>query len=126
MAPIIRDRIRTLDEAVEIAGFFFRPEVDPPTESLVGRGMTPSASRAALLAAVDRIGSRAEMTASGLEELLRALAAELGLEAAQLFGMLRIAVTGQAVSPPLFETMEILGREIVLARVRRAADRLAD
>jgi glutamyl-tRNA synthetase len=126
MAPIIRDRIRTLDEAVEIAGFFFRPEVDPPKDSLVGRGMTPPASRAALLAAVDRIGSRAEMTASGLEELLRALAAELGLEAAQLFGMLRMAVTGQAVSPPLFETMEILGREIVLARVRRAADRLAD
>jgi glutamyl-tRNA synthetase len=66
------------------------------------------------------------MTASALEEHLRALAAELGLEAAQLFGMLRMAVTGQPVSPPLFETMEILGREIVLARVRRAADRLAD
>ena len=51
---------------------------------------------------------------------MRALAEELGLKAGQLFGILRNAVTGQRVSPPLFESMEIIGREKVLSRVQAA------
>ena len=51
---------------------------------------------------------------------MRALAEELGLKAGQLFGILRVAVTGQKVSPPLFESMEIVGREKVLERLRNA------
>ena len=54
------------------------------------------------------------------EPPLRALADELGLKAGQLFGILRVAVTGQKVSPPLFESMEIIGQEKVLERLRRA------
>jgi glutamyl-tRNA synthetase len=69
---------------------------------------------------------------SGLEEIrhesaetpLRLLAEELGLSAGQLFGILRVAVTGQAVSPPLFESMAVVGREKVLERVRRAIETL--
>ena len=48
------------------------------------------------------------------------LAEELGLKAGQLFGILRVAVTGQTVSPPLFESMEIIGKEIVLKRICNA------
>ena len=48
---------------------------------------------------------------------MRALVEELGLSAGQVFGILRVAVTGQKVSPPLFESMEIIGREKVLARI---------
>ena len=69
----------------------------------------------------------------GLDELshdstdapLRALAERLGLKAGQVFGVLRGAVTGQQVSPPLLETMEILGKDIVVARVQKAAQILA-
>jgi len=45
---------------------------------------------------------------------------ELGLHARQVFGLIRVAVTGQRVSPPLFESMELLGRDNVLARMRQA------
>ena len=55
---------------------------------------------------------------------MRLLAEELGLQAGQLFGILRVAVTGQKVSPPLFESMEIIGKEKVVERVRRAAGML--
>jgi len=124
LAPAIRERMRTLEESVEIAGFIFRPEVQPAEEQLLGRGLTRESSRAALEAAAERIAA-SDFTPQALEPSLRSLAADLGLEAGQLFGLLRIAVTGQPVSPPLFETMDIVGREVVLARVRRAAARLA-
>jgi glutamyl-tRNA synthetase len=56
---------------------------------------------------------------------MRALAEELGLQAGQLFGILRVAVTGQKVSPPLFVSMEIIGNKKVLERVK-VAIRLLD
>ena len=60
------------------------------------------------------------------EPPLRALVEELGLSLGQVFGILRVAITGQKVSPPLFESMEIIGREKVLARIRTAIERLED
>jgi glutamyl-tRNA synthetase len=62
--------------------------------------------------------------AEAQETRLRALAEEMGLKAGQLFGSLREAVTGQRVSPPLFDTMAVIGRETVLARIAAAADLL--
>ncbi|MBI3361522.1 MAG: hypothetical protein HY023_10470 [Chloroflexi bacterium] len=59
------------------------------------------------------------------EPAMRALADELGPTAGQLFGLLRAAVTGQTVSLPLFETMEVVGKEKVMERLRRAAGMLA-
>jgi len=57
---------------------------------------------------------------------MRQLADELGLKAGQLFGILRIAVTGQRVSPPLFETMAIVGKEQVLQRLEKAIQLLEE
>ena len=57
---------------------------------------------------------------------MRALVEEMGLSAGQVFGILRVAVTGQKVSPPLFESMEIIGREKVLARIQHAVDLLEE
>jgi glutamyl-tRNA synthetase len=51
---------------------------------------------------------------------MRQLVEELGYSAGQVFGILRVAVTGQKVSPPLFESMEIIGRTAVLARLQQA------
>ena len=55
---------------------------------------------------------------------LRPLAAELGLKTGQFFGLLRIAVTGQTAAPPLFQTMEVLGKERCLKRIDDAHSRL--
>jgi glutamyl-tRNA synthetase len=58
------------------------------------------------------------------EPPLRALAADLGLKAGQLFGIVRVAVTGKTVAPPLFETMAILGQSRTVARMDRAIEAL--
>jgi glutamyl-tRNA synthetase len=120
IVPILRERIVTLDDAVPMAGFFFQEEVHPKPEELVGKGLTPAASAAAARQAVEFLAALPEITTETAEEPLRLLAEQLGLKPGQLFGILRVAVTGQTVSPPLFESMAIIGKDKVLERIRNA------
>ncbi len=124
IAPIVQERIRTLEEAVSMADFFFTEDVDPEPEKLIGKKMTAAESAAACRAAAETIKAQPDMTVEPLEQALRDTADELDLSAGQLFGMLRMAVTGQKVSPPLIESMEIIGKDSVIARIERAAEKL--
>jgi glutamyl-tRNA synthetase len=128
IVPIIRERIVTLDDAVEMAGFFFRPPPQPAAAELIVKGLTPpqcleAAGRARQV--LERL-PESEFTHSGIEAPLRAVAEQLGVKPGQLFSILRTAVTGQTVSPPLMESMVILGRERTLGSVRYAEARLRE
>jgi glutamyl-tRNA synthetase len=120
ITPLIQERLVTLDEAPEWVGFFFRDEVTPLSEELVAKDTSPTESATAALHAYAVLETLDLINVETAEPPLRALADELGLKAGQLFGILRVAVTGQKVSPPLFESMEIIGKEKVLERLRRA------
>ena len=122
LVPLIQERIRTLGEAVDMAGFFFQPDVHPEPAELVGKKMSAQESASATERAHEVIQALSESEFSQLEDALRNLADELGIKAGQLFGILRVAVTGQKVSPPLIESMVIIGKEIVLARIESAAE----
>lgn len=122
--PIIQVRIATLDEAPDMAGFFFKDEVNPQAEDLVGQNMTPKETAVATRRAYDVLASLPELSHASAEEPMRMLADQLGVSAGQLFGILRMAVTGQKVSPPLFESMAIIGKEKVLQRIEHAAQML--
>jgi glutamyl-tRNA synthetase len=124
IAPIIQERMVTLEEAPEKAGFFFKDEVAPVPEELIGKKMTPEESASAAKRAYKVLQSLPEFNVESAEEPMRALAGDLGLKPGQLFGILRVSVTGQKVSPPLFESMEIVGREKVLARILKAIELL--
>lgn len=125
IAPLVQERIRTLEEAVEIAGFFFRAEVSPEPGALVPKGLTPSLAQQALERALEAVRSSPDLAIVPLEARLRQEAAALGIEAGQLFGVLRAAVTGQIVSPPLLPSMQILGKDIVVRRIEQAIGILA-
>lgn len=122
IAPIIQERIATLDDAVDMAGFFFRKEVKPQAEELVGKKMTPESSAEAARRTYELLATLPGVDHDSANEPLRALAEELGLKAGQLFGIIRAAVTGQKVSPPLFESMEIIGKDKVLSRIMYAVE----
>jgi glutamyl-tRNA synthetase len=124
IVPLVQERLVTLDEAPQWIGFFFRDEVQPAAGDLVGSKMTAGDSAQAARQALALLEALPEITLEAAEPPMRALAEELGLQAGQLFGILRVAVTGQKVSPPLFESMEIIGKEKVVARVRRAIELL--
>jgi glutamyl-tRNA synthetase len=119
IVPIIQERIRTLDEAVDVAGFFFKESVEQNPDALVAKGLTPAQSADAARRAL-QVVQTAPFEAEPLEQALRRLADELGISAGQLFTILREAVTGQKVSPPLLETMEIVGKPSVVERIENA------
>jgi glutamyl-tRNA synthetase len=112
-APLVQEKIATFAEFPRFAGFLFEP-VEPDTELLDGSAPLLAEARAAL-AAVEPFDAEA------IESSLRSLAERLGLKPRQAFQPIRVAVTGSAVSPGLFESLELLGREETLARLGRAS-----
>jgi glutamyl-tRNA synthetase len=108
-APLVQEKISRLGEYPAFAGFFFE-RVEPPAELLDGAAPVLAEARKAL-AGVE------PFTAEPIEAALRALAERLGLKPRDAFGPIRAAVTGSKVSPGLFESLELLGREESLARL---------
>lgn len=125
VVPIVQVRLKSLEDAPEMAGFFFKDEVHPELEDLIGKNMTREESRIAFEKSLQVINSAPEFTAESLESPLRELVNELELKAGQLFGLLRNALTAQQVSPPIFESMEIMGRDTVNQRITNAIQRLS-
>jgi glutamyl-tRNA synthetase len=120
-APLVQERVGRLTEAVELLGFLFVDErhfsVDPESAS---RSLTAD-SRPVLEAAQAALEEVAGWTRGEIETALRkALVDGLGLKPKHAFGPVRVAVTGRRVSPPLFESLELLGRERSLSRIERA------
>jgi len=122
--PLVQERARTLAEVAELTRFFFVDELDYKPELLVGKNMDVKSTLAALKAAQQKLTPLSAFDADSLEGMLRPLAAELGLKTGQLFGTLRVAVTGRTAAPPLFVTMAVLGKERCLKRIEAAIGRL--
>ena len=124
-APLIQERTVRLTEAVDMLGFLLVDDahfsVEPEAAS---RLLTPE-SRPALDAAVTALSDLDEWVTADIEGALRtALVDKLGLKPKVAFGPVRVAVSGRRISPPLFESLELLGRERTLARLREALDRI--
>lgn len=124
IVPIIKERITTLDEAVDMAGFFFKDDVDYEPQELVGKGLDVESTKKILWECYDILCGVESMNLASTEQRMRNYVENSGLSAGQVFGVLRVAVTGQRVSPPLFESMEIIGKEKVIERIKKAIDLL--
>jgi glutamyl-tRNA synthetase len=120
--PLIRERLVTLDDCLPFAAWFFRETVQPKPEDLVAKNLTAAQSADVARKSLEILSGLPEITPASTEPPMRALVEQLGLGPNQVFGILRVAVTGQTVSPPLFESMEIVGKEKVLERVRAAIE----
>lgn len=125
VVPLIQERIVSFGDAPKWAAFFFREQVTIAAEELVGGKMTPQQSHDGLKEAREVLESLSEFNRMTTEQSLRSVAKRLNLKPGQLFAPIRLAVSGQTVSPPLFETMEVLGRDVVLERMGRAERLLA-
>jgi glutamyl-tRNA synthetase len=108
-APLVQEKIEKFAQYPDFVRFFFEP-VDPPA------GLDADVCRAA----ADRLAVLELWAAPAIEESLRGLADELGQKPRQAFAPIRVAVTGSKVSPGLFESLELLGREKSLARLTAA------
>jgi glutamyl-tRNA synthetase len=119
-APLIQERITLLGEAPEMLGFLFRndDEIDIADDARKGLPQNLAEVLDAALAALEPIGP-ADWTAENLQSALKqALVEDLGIKPRLAFGPIRTAVSGRRISPPLFESMVILGRHSSLARIK--------
>lgn len=122
--PLVQERMVALDESVGMLGFLFvdEPEMD---ESAVAKMLTADALLT-LDAARKALVETGEWTTPAIEDSLRtALIDGLGLKPRVAFGPIRVAVSGRRVSPPLFESLQLLGRERTLARLDAAIARMS-
>jgi glutamyl-tRNA synthetase len=122
--PLVQERAKTLAEVAELADFFFVDELEYEAEMLIGKKMTAEATVRALEESWQRLQALPSFDEVSLENLLRPLAVELEMKTGQLFGALRNAVTGRTATPPLFQTMAVLGRERCLNRIGTALQKL--
>jgi glutamyl-tRNA synthetase len=121
-APLVQERMGTLAESVGMLGFLFVDEArfsrDPADETKLVAG---EEGQRVLLAARQALESAPEWTTGDIETALRAaLIDDLGLKPRTAFGAVRVAITGRRISPPLFESMELLGRDRSLGRLEAA------
>jgi glutamyl-tRNA synthetase len=124
VTPLIRERLVTLDDCLAFASFFFQENVEPNPDDLVAKGLDAKQSAEIARKVYEVLSGLSDVTHAVAEPPLRAYVEGSGLNAGQVFGILRAAVTGQKVSPPLFESMEIIGRDKVLERLKKAIEAL--
>jgi glutamyl-tRNA synthetase len=124
LVPLIRERLKRLTDAPGWCDLFFKDMPMPPASALIGKKMDAASSLAALRRVIATLENVPEWTEHAMEPPMRALTQELGLKTGQLFGIVRIAVTGKEVAPPLFGTMVVLGREKVMERLHAAERQL--
>jgi glutamyl-tRNA synthetase len=118
--PLIRERLVTLDDCLPFAAWFFKETIELNPADLVAKNLTAAQSAEIARKSLEILQTLPNLSPTSTEPFMRALVEQLGLSPNQVFGILRLAVTGQTVSPPLFESMEIVGKEKVLERVKQA------
>lgn len=124
---LLKDRMRTLAEAPDLMRYFLRDELDAYDPALLVPKKTEPAQALRALEAVQAAMHELDVNdEQAVEDRLRALAAELGLKAGQLFMPIRVAVTGRTESPGLFETLRVVGNARVRERIGRAIELLRD
>ena len=124
IAPLVQERAKTLGELPQFTDFFFVDELTYDANLLLGKAVKQEMAMRALEMGWERLQSLEAFDANSLEDVLRPLAAELGLKTGELFSLLRVATTGRTAAPPLFQTMAVLGKDRCLFRIQRALQKL--
>ncbi len=123
LGPLVQERVKLLTEVPDMMSFVLTTSLSYDEKSW-RKVMETETTPAALDAAIDRLTVVGEWTAVVIETELRAMLDELELNARQGLQPVRVATTGSTVSPPLFETLEVLGRDMTLDRLRSARAKL--
>ncbi len=121
-APLVQERVQTLGQGADMLRFLLVPEEDFRVDDAAAAKQLGDSGRAVIAAALDVLEQLGEWSTEAIEDALKTTLVDgLGLKPRNAFGPVRVAVTGSTVSPPLFESLALLGRDRGLARLRAAA-----
>jgi glutamyl-tRNA synthetase len=121
VTTLVQERVKVLSELGELCDFFFTDELPYAVDALIAKGMDREQTVQALRSLCTALESLNPWNKETLESAVRPLCDDLALSPKQLFGVVRVAVTGRTAAPPLFDTMEVLGQRRCLARLKEAA-----
>ena len=124
VARLVRERLKTLSDAAPLVSFIFKNEIVYTPEELIQKGMNDQQTHNLLIKVREIISLRDIVTADEIESDLRKFAGDLDVKVGQLLGTIRLATSGQRVSPPLFGSLEILGRDRVVVLLDKAIEML--
>jgi glutamyl-tRNA synthetase len=124
IAPLVQERVSTLAEVPAMVDFLFRPEPELDDESWAKAVMGNERAPALLDDAIAAFGALPDWRAENVHAALLEVGERHGLKLGKAQAPVRVAVTGRTVGPPLFESLELLGREATLDRLRAARARL--
>ncbi|MGA9047454.1 MAG: glutamate--tRNA ligase [Dehalococcoidia bacterium] len=123
MAPLIQERAKTLNEVPQLVDFFFVSELQYDTIMLQGK-LDKGQAVKVIEKSIVMLEQLKEWDPDIMEKAIRPLVDELGMKAGPFFGVLRVAITGRTASPPLFQTMAVLGRAHCLERLKTALQKI--
>jgi len=124
LAHLVQERAKILAEVPQLSDFFFVEELEYDAALLLSK-LDKAEAVKSLKASVATLDGLSDWNAASLEAVFRPLAEELKLKTSVFFGLLRVVVTGRTAAPPLFQTMEVLGKERCLKRLKAALDKLS-
>lgn len=124
VVALLQERSKTLCEFPANSGYFFVEDVEYPVDLMLKGGLSRERAMELLGAVLARLESLEPFDVAGLEAALRSLSEELSVKTGDLFGLLRVTVTGRTAAPPLFQTMVVLGKDRSLRRIRSAIGHL--
>ena len=121
IVPLLHERFKKLspEEVWGLTSFFLVEDLEY-TVPLTPKGLDKDGALSALQAVVQELEPIEQFDVAVLEDALRSLAERLGLKTGPLFGAVRLAVTGSAAAPPLFDTLAVLGKDRVMKRLDKA------
>jgi glutamyl-tRNA synthetase len=121
VAPLVQERLKKLSDLDTVGGFFFEEALDYDPALLIPKKSSREEALAVLEAAASLLAAVPEWATEPLEAAGKAMCGERGWKVGTAFMTIRVAVTGRTASPPLFESMAVLGRERCLSWLRNAA-----
>lgn len=120
IAPHVQERVKLLTEIPSMVEFLMDKPLDRQMDAMFQKGIDADKAREVLNSSKVVLEQLSEFSVSEIDKGLRGVATELGLKPGPAFAVLRVAVTGRTITPPLFESFAVLGRDRVLSRIAEA------
>lgn len=118
LAPMVQERLRTMPEVVSMLDFMFQTKIERDWSQFLKKGLNLDQARKILDRSELLLSELAEFTKDSIEAALRPLAEEFSIKLGVLLGVVRIAVTGRSITPPLFESLAALGKAVTIDRIK--------
>ncbi len=122
IAPHIQERMKFLTEAPDLIDFLFKDKIDRDLGAMLGKDVDANKAKEIISQCISALSAITDFNVANVEAAIRAIPEKMGLKIGPVFVVVRIAVTGKKVTPPLFESMVALGKETTISRLKESSE----